>query len=241
MQMIAHAPWEWSLFRDGDAYYLLVICGSQPLVDVVVALTAEEIAAWQQTHTTSITALAHIIHATPLPHPRHRADIASQLRPLRATTMDMDALMRAIDVSSTRMNGAALITSLLCAGLAWLMISDSSIWQSGIAWQIGAGLFTCLTAGMAIMMLFYALRGQRNQFAQLKETLQQHPQRVRAVSLQVASGKPVAWLADDGRATRGLHVIVTSTTDQTWVLPITRDSAPRLVYMVKQRCQLSGG
>lgn len=238
MQMIAHAPWEWSLFRDGDAYYVLVICGSQPLIDVVVALTAEEIAAWQQTHTTSMAALVHLIHSSPLPHVRHRADVASQLRPLRATTMDMDPLMRAIDASSKRMNGAALVTSLLCAGLAWLMTSDSSIWQAGVAWQIGAGLFTFLTAGMAIVMLYYALRGQRNQFAQLKATLQQHPQHIRTVALQVATGKPVAWVADDGRATRGLHVIVTSTTDQTWVLPVTRDTAPRLIYLLKQRCQL---
>ncbi|MFM7678086.1 MAG: hypothetical protein ACKO83_04470, partial [Roseiflexaceae bacterium] len=150
MQMIAHAPWEWSLFRDDDAYYLLVICGGTILTDVVIALSADEIAAWQQRGMTSMAALAHLIQTSQLPHPRHRADVAALLRPLRAATMDMDPLMHAIDASGRRMNGAALITSLLCAGLAWLMLSDASIWQSGVAWQIGAWLFTILAAGMAV-------------------------------------------------------------------------------------------
>jgi hypothetical protein len=59
MHMVAHTPWEWSLFCDGDAYYLLVVCGTTTLTDVVIALSDAEIAAWQQTKMTGIVVLAH--------------------------------------------------------------------------------------------------------------------------------------------------------------------------------------
>ena len=239
MHMVAHTPWEWSLFCDGDAYYLLVVCGSTTLTDVVIALSDAEIAAWQQTKMTSIAALAYLVRSSALPHPRHRADIAAVLRPLRATNMDMAPLLRAIDAAGTRMNRAALVTSLLCAGLAWLMTQDASMWVPGTAGYVGAIIFVACFGLFALIGLFYAVRGQRTQFAQLKEIVMQQPQQIRSVALNVARGKPPAWVADDGTATRGLHVIVTSHANHTWLLPVTRDTAARVMYLFSVRGQLT--
>jgi cbb3-type cytochrome oxidase subunit 3 len=239
MQLVVHIPWEWSLFHDGDAYYLLVVCDATTLTDVVIALSAAEIAAWQQTKMMSMVALAHLVQTSSLPHPRHRADIAAQLRPLRAATMDIAPLLHAIDSAGVRMNRAALVTSVLCAGLAWLMTQDASIWVPGTAWYVGAIIGVSFFVLCALVGLYYAFRGQRTQFAQLKQIVIEHPQQIRDAVLMVARGKPPAWVADDGTATRGLHVVVTSHADQTWVLPVAREMAARVMYLFAQRGQLA--
>jgi phage-related tail fiber protein len=117
------------------------------------------------------------------------------------------------------------------------MTQDASMWVPGTAWYVGAIIFVTCFGLCALIGLFYALRGQRAQFAQLNEIVTQQPQQIRSVALMVARGKPPAWVADDGTATRGLHVVVTNHADQTWVLPVAREMAARVMYLFSVRGQ----
>lgn len=150
------------------------------------------------------------------------------------------ALLDRLTHSSRRLRIAMALTAGLCILIAAGIASDGSLWRAGPGWQI-AGVVGVIAFGtLALLAGYSAIRGQRRHTARLRRLLVNQPRRIRSISLRVARAAPNAsWSADDGSATRGLHVMVSDDTGATWVLPVSRSEAPALVAALARHCPLA--
>lgn len=151
---------------------------------------------------------------------------------------DVEALLYQVARSSRRLRLAMAVTALLCLLVVAGAAFDDSLWQSGAGWRAaGAALLVVFTA-MAGLAGYNAVRGQRRHAEKLQRQLAADPNRIRSIRLLVARSAPFAsWSSDDGRATRGLHIVVGDDTGASWVLPVpSRDEAVKAVATLARRC-----
>jgi hypothetical protein len=73
METLAQKPWTWTLYRQGEMLLLSVLSGGVAMVEVNVALTAEEAAAWASEGEAGLADLIDAIQKDPRPFAnRHR-------------------------------------------------------------------------------------------------------------------------------------------------------------------------
>lgn len=151
---------------------------------------------------------------------------------------DVEALLNQVTHSSRRLRLAMAVTAVLCILVAAGAAFDDSLWQSGAGWRAaGAALLVVFTA-MAGLAGYSAFWGQRQHVEKLRRLLATEPNRIRSIRLLVARSAPLpSWSSDDGRAARGLHVLVDGDTGASWVLPVpSRQEAVKAVAMLARRC-----
>ena len=150
---------------------------------------------------------------------------------------DLDRLLAGLGRSSGRLRIFAVITALICLGLAALPLLDSSLWASGIGWQIGLILFEAFMIGVAGLMLYGAFFKVKRRAHQLRRILQTEPERIVSLRPMIAKSVPVAhWEPDDGTATIGLHIFIEDNSGASWILPATRTELDSMLADFSARC-----
>lgn len=150
---------------------------------------------------------------------------------------DLDRLLAGLGRSSQRLRIFAVITALICLGLAAIPFLDPSLWASGIGWQIGVIVFEVFMIGVTAMMLYGAFFKVKRRAAQLKRIIQTEPERIVSLRPMIARTVPIVhWEPDDGTATIGLHIFIEDQAGTSWVLPATRTELDSMLADLSSRC-----
>lgn len=150
---------------------------------------------------------------------------------------DLDRLLAGLGRSSGRLRFFAVITALICLGLAALPLFDSSLWASGIGWQIGLILFEVFMIGVAGLMLYGAFFKVKRRVALLKRIIQAEPERIVSLRPMIAKSVPIVhWEPDDGTSTIGLHIFIEDSSGASWILPATRTELDAMLADLSARC-----
>ena len=150
---------------------------------------------------------------------------------------DLDRLLAGLGRSSGRLRIFAVITALICLGLAALPLFDTSLWASGIGWQIGLILFEVFMMGVAGLMLYGAFFKVKRRVALLKRIIQAEPERIVSLRPMIAKSVPIVhWEPDDGTSTIGLHIFIEDSSGASWILPATRTELDSMLADLSARC-----
>ncbi len=150
---------------------------------------------------------------------------------------DLDRLLAGLGRSSGRLRIFAVITALICLGLAALPLFDSSLWASGIGWQIGLIIFEVFMLGVAGLMLYGAFFKVKRRVALLKRIIQAEPERIVSLRPMIAKSVPIVhWEPDDGTSTIGLHIFIEDSSGASWILPATRTELDSMLADLSARC-----
>ena len=150
---------------------------------------------------------------------------------------DLDQLLAGLGRSSGRLRIFAAVTAFICLVLAALPLFDSSLWASGIGWQIGLIVFELFMVSVAGLMLYGAFFKVQRRAHQLRRILQSEPERIVSVRPMIARSVPVAhWEPDDGTTAMGLHIFIEDAAGTSWVLPATRDQLDTMLPEFAARC-----
>lgn len=150
---------------------------------------------------------------------------------------DLNRLLAGLGRSSGRLRIFAVITALICLGLASLPLFDSSLWASGIGWQIGLILFEVFMMGVAGLMLYGAFFKVKRRVALLKRIIQAEPERIVSLRPMIAKSVPIVhWEPDDGTSTIGLHIFIEDSSGASWILPATRTELDSMLADLSARC-----
>ena len=150
---------------------------------------------------------------------------------------DLDRLLAGLGRSSGRLRIFAVITALICLGLAALPLFDTSLWASGIGWQIGLIIFEVFMLGVAGLMLYGAFFKVKRRVALLKRIIQAEPERIVSLRPMIAKSVPIVhWEPDDGTSTIGLHIFIEDSSGASWILPATRTELDSMLADLSARC-----
>ncbi len=65
MKIVLSEPWKYTLYQEGEAMKLVVLCGTHALYEVFVDLEPEEIKGWKEKGKGYIDSLALEVHSSP--------------------------------------------------------------------------------------------------------------------------------------------------------------------------------